>query len=82
VRSGQLALGSPLFNRFTLRKSSGAVVSVIAHNNSAANVYVAKVLLNGEALPAGQWFVPTAAVMPPAVSVTLEFFMAATPPAY
>ncbi|HEX4005733.1 MAG TPA: GH92 family glycosyl hydrolase [Acidobacteriaceae bacterium] len=54
--TGVYVLGSPLVQRATLRNpGSGTTFTVIAENNTAANVYVQSVELNGKALPRS-WF--------------------------
>lgn len=42
-------LGSPLFHEVKLHLGNGKVFEVVAHNNSAANVYIQSATLNGKA---------------------------------
>lgn len=44
---GRYYFGSPLFDRAEI-KVSGGTFSVVAHNNSAENIYVQRVVLNGK----------------------------------
>lgn len=44
---GRYYFGSPLFDRADI-KVSGGTFSVVAHNNSAENIYVHRVVLNGK----------------------------------
>jgi predicted alpha-1,2-mannosidase len=76
--NARFALLSPVFDQLTLRPlgGSGGAISIIAHGNSPANVYVAKVLLNGAPLDAP--FVSVADLVAPG-GATLEFFMSAEP---
>ncbi|MGW2013942.1 GH92 family glycosyl hydrolase [Streptomyces sp. NPDC001927] len=46
--SGEYAIGSPLFTKVTLRMDNGRTLVVEAPRNSAKNVYVQGVKLNGE----------------------------------
>ncbi len=48
--SGEYMLGSPLFNRMSLKLSNGKTFTVTASNNSANNVYIQSAMLNGRAL--------------------------------
>jgi predicted alpha-1,2-mannosidase len=50
--SAQYVIGSPLFKSVTLHLPNGKVFSISAPNNSAKNVYVQSVTLNGKALDA------------------------------
>lgn len=54
--TGVYVLGSPLVNRASLRNdAAGTVFTVVAENNSAANIYVQSVELNGKPLRRS-WF--------------------------
>ena len=44
---GRYYFGSPLFDRADI-KVSGGTFSVVAHNNSAENIYVQRIVLNGK----------------------------------
>lgn len=48
--STEYALGSPAINRATINLDNGNTFTVIANNQSAENVFVSKVELNGEVL--------------------------------
>jgi predicted alpha-1,2-mannosidase len=48
--SGDYMIGSPLFPRITLRLANGKKLTVIAENNSDANVYIQSATLNGKPL--------------------------------
>ena len=48
--SAEYVIGSPLFKRVTLHLPNGKIFSISAPNNSAKNVYVQSVTLNGKAL--------------------------------
>ena len=50
--SGDYMIGSPLFPRATLRLSNGRQFTVVAENNSPANVYIQSATLNGKLLTA------------------------------
>jgi predicted alpha-1,2-mannosidase len=50
--SAEYVIGSPLFKSVTLHLPNGKVFSISAPNNSAKNVYVQSVTLNGKALDA------------------------------
>ena len=41
-------LGSPLFNRVTLRMGNGKDLTIIAHHNSEKNIYIQSATLNGQ----------------------------------
>jgi putative alpha-1,2-mannosidase len=48
--SGQYALGSPAIKTAVIRLESGKTLSIEAKDQSAKNVYVKRVLVNGRAL--------------------------------
>jgi predicted alpha-1,2-mannosidase len=48
--SGDYMIGSPLFNKMSLRLANGKVFTVSARNNSAKNVYIQSAELNGKPL--------------------------------
>ena len=49
--SSTYLLGSPAFDRITIRRNNGqCTLSVVVHDNSPTNVYVDRVLLNGDPL--------------------------------
>ena len=48
--SGDYMIGSPLFQRMSLRLSSGKTFTVVAENNSDKNVYIQSATLNGKPL--------------------------------
>ena len=43
-------LGSPVFDRVTIRLENGKTIKLIAHNNSADNKYIQSIKLNGKPL--------------------------------
>jgi len=69
-------VGSPLFNQAELRvpdqQGGTSIIRITAYNNSKENVYVERVLLNGENLPT-----PYITHQQLLSSPTLEFFMTA-----
>jgi predicted alpha-1,2-mannosidase len=48
--SGDYMIGSPLFQKMTLRLANGKTLTVVAENNSDKNVYIQAATLNGKAL--------------------------------
>jgi predicted alpha-1,2-mannosidase len=48
--SGDYMIGSPMFSRMSLRMANGKRFTVIADNNSSANVYIQSATLNGKPL--------------------------------
>lgn len=48
--SDEYALGSPLVRSAQIQLESGKTLYITAHNQSAKNVYVSKILLNGKIL--------------------------------
>jgi predicted alpha-1,2-mannosidase len=48
--SGDYMIGSPLFSRMSLQMANGKRFTVIADNNSSANVYIQSATLNGKPL--------------------------------
>jgi predicted alpha-1,2-mannosidase len=48
--SGDYMIGSPMFSRMSLQTANGKRFTVIADNNSAANVYIQSATLNGKPL--------------------------------
>ena len=48
--SGDYMIGSPLYARMSLRLGNGKTFSVVADNNSAANMYIQSATLDGKAL--------------------------------
>lgn len=48
--SGEYMVGSPLYGRMSLKLGNGKVFTVVAANNSAANVYIQSATLDGRAL--------------------------------
>jgi predicted alpha-1,2-mannosidase len=72
--SGEYVIGSPLFAKMTLKLAGGKRFSVVAENNSAANVYIQSARLNGRSLE-----VPEIAYKDIVSGGRLEFVMGATP---
>jgi predicted alpha-1,2-mannosidase len=48
--SGDYMIGSPLFQKMTLRLANDKTLTVVAENNSDKNVYIQSATLNGKAL--------------------------------
>jgi len=48
--SGDFMIGSPLFQRMSLRLANGKTFTVVTENNSAANVYIQSATLDGKPL--------------------------------
>jgi putative alpha-1,2-mannosidase len=48
--SGDYMIGSPLFHRMSIRLANGKTFSVIAEDNSDANVYIQSATLDGKPL--------------------------------
>lgn len=72
--SAEYVIGSPLFTRVTLRLPNGKTFEISAPNNSAKNVYVQSVTLNGNALN-----VPIITYADIEVGGKLEFVMGPAP---
>ncbi|MEU5693596.1 GH92 family glycosyl hydrolase [Actinosynnema sp. NPDC020468] len=72
--SGTYAIGSPLFTKATVRLDNGGVLVVTAVGNSARNVYVRSLRVNGK--PWELAYLPHAEI---ASGGTLEFVMGDTP---
>lgn len=69
------ALGSPSFNRVVVRRGAHAApLTIVAHNNSDANVYVERVTVNGEQVVSANWTVSADVIWSPA-PVFIEFYM-------
>ena len=47
---GHFAIGSPLFDKATVRVADGKTLTIVARNNSSKNIYVQSVKLNGKRL--------------------------------
>ncbi len=67
-------IGSPVFDRATIRLHNGKTLQLVAHNNSRDNKYIQSIKLNGQSLQ--QVWVRHAAL---ASGGTLEFEMGNTP---
>jgi len=63
-------ISSPVFDQVVIHRDVGDV-NVIAYNNSATNVYVDHVMLNGVRL--NTWVIPQSLIR--SGPVTLEYFM-------
>ena len=48
--SGDYMIGSPLFTKMSLKLANGKTFSVVADNNSRANVYIQSATLDGKPL--------------------------------
>ncbi|CAF3147808.1 unnamed protein product [Rotaria socialis] len=75
-------LGSPAFDRITIRRNNGqCTVTIIAHNNSAENIYVQRVLLNGKLLSTFPFIdhIEHLKCTTQSSSIQLDFFMSSTP---
>ena len=73
----EYVIGSPAFGRADVRLDSGKTLTVIAHNNSAENVYVQSLKVNGK-----PWSRPWIRHEDIAAGATLEFDMGSTPSAW
>ena len=67
---GRYQFGSPLITRASFKTASGKTFTIIAHNNSAQNLYIRKVKLNGKTYKKN--FIDYADMQK---GGTLEFFM-------
>lgn len=67
---GRYQLGSPQVKKASFKTASGHTFSIVAHNNSAENIYVKKVKLNGKAYK--KTYIDYADILK---GGTLEFFM-------
>ena len=81
--SSRYILGSPIFAKLTIKPLSGngGKVVVLAHNNSASNVYVQRVEVNGNKL--ATLFIDHSDLFGPGRGVTgslVEFWMGAELP--
>ncbi|CAF3777846.1 unnamed protein product, partial [Rotaria sp. Silwood1] len=75
-------IGSPAFDRITIRRNNGqCILTIIVHNNSAENIYVQRVLLNGELLSTFPFIdhINHLQCSTESSTVQLEFFMSSTP---
>ena len=45
---GRYVFGSPLFHEATLQVGEGKTFQIVAHNNSAENMYIQRATLNGK----------------------------------
>lgn len=79
--SSTYLLGSPAFDRITIRRNNGqCTLTVIAHNNSLENIYVERVLLNGQILSTFPFIDHVDQLQCSAAlsSIQLDFFMSST----
>jgi predicted alpha-1,2-mannosidase len=78
--SSTYLLGSPAFDRITIRRNNGqCTLSIIVHNNSAENIYVEHVLLNGDKLSTFPFIDHVEHLKCSSMStVQLDFFMSST----
>jgi len=44
----EYVIGSPLFDKATIKLENGKILEIVASNNSAENIYIQKVEVNGE----------------------------------
>ncbi|CAF1412818.1 unnamed protein product [Adineta steineri] len=79
--SSTYLIGSPSFDRITIRRNNGqCTLKIIVHDNSPANIYVKSVLLNGKILSTFPFInhVNDLQCSTGLSSVQLEFFMSST----
>jgi predicted alpha-1,2-mannosidase len=72
--SPEYIIGSPIFDRVRLRLGNGKVFEIIAHNNSAQNMYIQSATLNGK-----PWTKPWFSHADIAKGATLELTMGPEP---
>ncbi|MDE5607522.1 MAG: GH92 family glycosyl hydrolase [Muribaculaceae bacterium] len=72
--SSDYVIGSPAFERTEIRLENGKTFTIIAHGASPDNIYVDRMLLNGE-----PYISPTISHADILVGSTLECFMSSTP---
>lgn len=74
-------LGSPAFDRITIRRNNGlCTLTIIVHNNSVENIYVQNVLLNGKTLSTFPFIdhIQHLKCSDSSTSIQLDFFMSST----
>ncbi|CAF3392334.1 unnamed protein product [Rotaria socialis] len=79
--SSTYLIGSPAFDRITIRRNNGqCTLTIIVHNNSPENIYVERLLLNGQILSTFPFIdhVDHLQCSTGASSVQLDFFMSST----
>ena len=67
-------LGSPIFDRVRLHMGNGKIFEIVAHNNSAQNIYIQSATLNGK-----PWTKPWFSHADIANGATLELTMGPEP---
>lgn len=72
--SGEYMIGSPMFGKMSLRLGNGKTFTVVAKNNSAANLYIQSAKLNGKTLDK-----PLMTYSEIMQGATLEFVMGSKP---
>ncbi|CAF3398384.1 unnamed protein product [Rotaria sp. Silwood2] len=80
--SSTYLIGSPAFDRITVRRNNGqCILTIIVHNNSVENIYVERVLLNGKILSTFPFIdhINHLQCSTESSTVQLEFFMSSTP---
>lgn len=82
--SSTYLIGSPTFDRMEIsRNANQCILSITVHNNSATNIYVERVLLNGNILNSFPFIDHLKDLQCPtnvsSSRVELEFFMSSTP---
>jgi len=79
--SSTYLIGSPAFDRITIRRNNGqCTLTIIVHDNSPGNIYVERVLLNGKILTTFPFIdhVNHLQCSTESSSVQLDFFMSST----
>jgi predicted alpha-1,2-mannosidase len=80
--SSTYLIGSPAFDRITIHRNNGqCTLSIIVHDNSEENIYVERVLLNGETLSTFPFIdhVNHLRCSNDSSTVQLDFYMSSTP---
>ena len=81
--SSTYLIGSPIFDRITIRRNNGqCILTILAHNNAEENIYVERVLLNGNVLSTFPFLdhINQLQCANGSSTVQLDFFMTSTPP--
>ncbi|CAF2134616.1 unnamed protein product [Rotaria magnacalcarata] len=80
--SSTYLIGSPAFDRITIRRNNDqCILTIIVHDNAKENIYVERVLLNGEILPTYPFIdhINHLQCSTDSSTVQLDFFMSSTP---
>ena len=68
--SSEYQLGSPQFSKMSMKLENGQTLNIVAHGNSDKNIYVSKVIFNGQLVDGST--IDHREIM---AGGTLEFFM-------